>query len=87
MTGDHAVAVELAQIRGDIGTGFASVDGKLALLVQRGDHTDERLRAGEAVTERLAVRVTALERRVWTASGMAATLGGLGGFLAAYLMH
>lgn len=43
--------------------------------------------AGVVIPERLAVRVTALERRVWTASGMAATLGGLGGVLAAYLMQ
>jgi hypothetical protein len=48
-TGDPAaVAVALEQIRGTMATGFASIDGKLALLAQRGDQNDRRLEAVEA---------------------------------------
>lgn len=79
------IAVELEKMRGAVDTGLARVDGKLGVLVERGQHTDQRLSAAEAAAAALAARVTALERRVWTASGAAAALGAAGGFLATML--
>lgn len=37
------VALELERLRGILETGFARVDGSLALLVQRSDQTDRQL--------------------------------------------
>ena len=80
-----SVAVELERIRGTFETGITKLHGKLDVLVERSDHTERRQSAAEAATAGLAARVTALERRVWTASGVAGALGAAGGFLAAYL--
>ncbi|WP_405676932.1 hypothetical protein OG292_19955 [Streptomyces sp. NBC_01511] len=79
------IAVELEKMRGAVDTGLARVDGKLGVLVERGQHTEQRLSAAEAAAATLATRVTALERRMWTASGIAAALGAGGGILAAVL--
>lgn len=58
-TGDPAaVAVALAELRGTMETGFATLDGKLALLAERGEQTGRRL-------DDLDRRVTALESARW----------------------
>ncbi|WP_137991277.1 hypothetical protein [Streptomyces vilmorinianum] len=80
-----SVAVELERMRGTFETGLTKLHGKLDVLVERSDHTDRRLVAAEAEAAKLATRVSALERRVWTASGVAAALGAGGGVLAALL--
>ncbi|MFF2522419.1 hypothetical protein [Streptomyces liangshanensis] len=80
-----AIAVELEKMRGAVDTGLARVDGKLGVLVERGQHTEQRLSSAEAAASALATRVAALERRVWTASGIAAALGATGGILATVL--
>lgn len=50
-TGDPAsVAVALAELKGTMETGFATINGSLQLLAQRGDQSDRRL---EAVEQRL----------------------------------
>ncbi|MFF5790262.1 hypothetical protein ACFY8P_35480 [Streptomyces sp. NPDC012693] len=68
-----AVAVELERLRGTMETGFAKVDGSLALLVQRGDQTDRQLSDHES-------RLDALERSRWPLPSIAAVIGvsGLG---------
>lgn len=59
------MALELERLRGTIATGFARVDGQLALLVQRGDQTDKKLDDHEA-------RLDALERSRWPLPSVAA---------------
>ncbi|WP_329422960.1 hypothetical protein [Streptomyces sp. NBC_01268] len=66
-----AVAVELEKLRGTMETGFARVDGSLALLVQRGDQTDRQLADHEA-------RLDALERARWPLASLAALVAVLG---------
>lgn len=80
-----SIAVELERMRGTFETGLTKLHGKLDVLVERGEHTDKRLSAAEAAQSALATRVTALERRVWTASGVAAALGAGGGILSTFL--
>lgn len=60
-----AVAVELEKLRGTMETGFARVDGSLALLVQRGDQTDRAIADHEQ-------RLDALERTRWPLPSLAA---------------
>ncbi|MFE6764342.1 hypothetical protein [Streptomyces sp. NPDC057689] len=60
-----AVAVELEKLRGTMETGFARVDGSLALLVQRGDQTDRAIADHES-------RLDALERTRWPLPSLAA---------------
>lgn len=50
-----AVAVALAELRGTMETGFATINGSLALLAQRTDQTDRRLEDHET-------RLDAIER-------------------------
>ncbi|CAL9479424.1 hypothetical protein [Streptomyces sp. enrichment culture] len=66
-----AVAVELEKLRGTMETGFARVDGSLALLVQRGDQTDRQLADHEH-------RLDALERARWPLPSIAALVGVIG---------
>ncbi|MGC0205214.1 hypothetical protein [Streptomyces levis] len=63
-----AVAVELEKLRGTMETGFARVDGSLALLVQRGDQTDRAIADHET-------RLDALERNRWPLPSLAALVG------------
>ncbi|MEV7243978.1 hypothetical protein AB0N92_22405 [Streptomyces sp. NPDC093248] len=69
-----AVAVELEKLRGTMETGFARVDGSLALLVQRGDQTDRQLADHES-------RLDALERTRWPLPSLAALVAVCGLFL------
>ncbi|MYR46583.1 hypothetical protein [Streptomyces sp. SID5910] len=66
-----AVAVELERLRGTMETGFARVDGSLALLVQRGDQTDRAISDHET-------RLDALERARWPLPSLAALVGLVG---------
>lgn len=66
-----AVAVELEKLRGTMETGFARVDGSLALLVQRGDQTDRAIADHEQ-------RLDALERTRWPLPSLAALVGLVG---------
>lgn len=62
------VALELAELRGEIREGFARVDGSLALLVQRSDQTDKQLDDHDG-------RLDALERARWPLPSLAALTG------------
>ncbi|GGY29637.1 hypothetical protein GCM10010363_07600 [Streptomyces omiyaensis] len=55
------VALELERMRGILETGFARVDGSLALLVQRSDQTDRALIQHGDDLKSLEKRVDALE--------------------------
>ncbi|MGW6695561.1 hypothetical protein ACWF62_17475 [Rhodococcus sp. NPDC054953] len=70
-----AVALELERLRGVMATGIAEIKGELKAALQRTDTAEEDIR-------QLETRVSALERRVWTASGAAAAVGGAAGWLA-----
>lgn len=62
------VAVELAEMRGEIRTGFAELGGQLNLALQRADQTDEKLKDHET-------RLDALERARWPLPSLAAATG------------
>ncbi|MFE5673829.1 hypothetical protein ACFQ7B_00435 [Streptomyces erythrochromogenes] len=66
-----AVAVELERLRGTMETGFARVDGALALLVQRSEQTDRQLADHEA-------RLDTLENRRWPLPSIAALVAVIG---------
>jgi hypothetical protein len=70
------VVVELERMRGEIRTGFAEVNGRLDLALQRADQT-------EADIAGLDHRVTVLERGRWPLPSVAAVTGlaGLGASL------
>ncbi|MGW2580848.1 hypothetical protein ACWCYZ_05825 [Streptomyces virginiae] len=67
------VATEIAMLRGSVDTGFARVDGSLALLVQRSDQTDKAIADHET-------RLDNLERNRWPLATIAA-LAGVGSLL------
>lgn len=69
------IALELERLRGVMATGIAEIKGELKAALQRTDTAEEDIRSLEA-------RVSALERRVWAASGAAAAAGGLAGWIA-----
>lgn len=88
-----AVAVALAELRGTMETGFANLDGKMALLAQRGDQTDRQLTDHEArlnVIERgeteqqrrTAARLDALEASRWPWKTIGAMSGAAAGIAA-----
>lgn len=79
MPEQQSVAVALERLQGTMATGFAETAGGLALLVQRSDQTDARMDQADRKQDQTEIRVTALERRVWTAAGAAIVLGMGGG--------
>ncbi|MDT0432817.1 hypothetical protein [Streptomyces salyersiae] len=72
-----AVAVELEKLRGTMETGFATVNGSLALVAQRTDQTDRILTDHEQ-------RLDALERARWPLPSLAALVGVIGLALGVY---
>ncbi|MFI9063049.1 hypothetical protein ACIGQE_14380 [Streptomyces sp. NPDC053429] len=69
------VALELERLRASVETGFARLDGALALLVQRSDQLDARLADHET-------RLDALEKNRWPLASVAALVGVVGLLLA-----
>lgn len=59
---DTAVAVELAQMRGAIDTGFATLNGRLDTALQRTAQTEKDLAQTE---QRMTGDITSLENRTW----------------------
>ncbi|MFF9197351.1 hypothetical protein ACF09L_19295 [Streptomyces sp. NPDC014779] len=55
------VAVELAEMRGEIRTGFAELSGRLDLALQRTGQTERALDEQRDTTKRIEERVDALE--------------------------
>ncbi|MEU3321558.1 hypothetical protein [Streptomyces sp. NPDC006785] len=71
------VALELERLRATVETGFARLDGALALLVQRSDQLDTRLADHEQ-------RLDSLEGSRWPLPSIGALVG-LAGLLLAVL--
>ncbi|WP_424861409.1 hypothetical protein [Streptomyces sp. MMS24-I29] len=65
------VALELERLRATVETGFARLDGSLALLVQRSDQTDARLADHEQ-------RLDALEKNRWPLPSILAVVAVIG---------
>ncbi|MBI0295699.1 hypothetical protein JBE04_14800 [Streptomyces sp. PRKS01-29] len=61
-TDTTAIAVALAELRGTMAEGFATVNGTLNLLTQRHDQTDRRIEQEAARVDQLADAVDALEK-------------------------
>ncbi|WP_333745864.1 hypothetical protein [Streptomyces sp. IBSBF 2950] len=60
-----SIVLELAEIRRSVDVGNATTQGQLALLVQRGDQTDQKLSDHEQ-------RLDAIERSRWPLPSIAA---------------
>ncbi|MBP5862772.1 hypothetical protein QBA57_21250 [Streptomyces scabiei] len=60
-----SIVLELAEIRRSVDVGNATTQGQLALLVQRGDQTDQKLSDHET-------RLDAIERSRWPLPSIAA---------------
>ena len=71
-----SIAVALASLKGSVDTGFAKLDGRL-------DVTLERQIGAERAIEELKRKFVLLEAKMWKLSMMAALLGG-GGATGAY---
>lgn len=67
-TDTAAIAVALAELRGTMETGFATLNGSLNLLAQRGDQTDQKIDDHEK-------RLDGLERNRWPLPAVAALSG------------
>lgn len=63
-----AVAIALSDLRGSVDTGFARLNGRLDVSLQRTDTVERE------VVE-LKQRMTALEAKLWKFSAMAAAIG------------
>jgi hypothetical protein len=61
-TDTAAIAVALAELRGTMAEGFATVNGSLALLTQRHDQADRRIEQEAARVDLLAAAVDTLEK-------------------------
>lgn len=86
------VAVELAQLRGEINTGFAEIKGQLGVLVERSARTEQDLRQLREDTDKdiseLRTEVEALKKNRWPLPAVGALTGVAGaatGLIALYL--
>ncbi|WP_435643350.1 hypothetical protein ACR9VJ_18050 [Streptomyces sp. H49] len=86
MTQPETVAVELAELRGEIRTGLEQIKGQLAVLVARTVRTDEDLKQLRTDTEKdigeLRAEVEALKRSRWPLAQLNALVA-VGAFAAA----
>jgi hypothetical protein len=73
------VALELERLRGAVDTGFATLNGRLDVTLQRTDQAEKDIAA-------LEVRVTALERGRWPLPTIGALSGLAGAVAAAYAL-
>ncbi|MEU8316625.1 MULTISPECIES: hypothetical protein [Actinomycetes] len=84
-TPEAALTAELSNLRGDVGgisRDISDIKTACAVLVERSNRTEQDVKElRREYDERLAV----VERRVWTASGVAGALGAVGGVLVALL--
>ncbi|MEV1079858.1 hypothetical protein AB0I98_16675 [Streptomyces sp. NPDC050211] len=89
---EASVAVELAQLRGEINTGLEQIKGTLGILVERTNRTDADVKQLRTDTEKtlteLRADVEALKTRRWplqTVSVLAGAAGTVTGVLALIL--
>jgi hypothetical protein len=82
------VAVELAQLRGEINTGLSDIRGTLAVLVERTNRTDADLRQLRTDMDKeigeLRTELNELKRGRWPLAQIG-SLVGVGGLVAAVL--
>jgi hypothetical protein len=73
------VAVELAELRGEIRTGLTEIKGQLAVLVARTTRTDEDVKQLRADTDKdigeLRAEIEALKNRRWPLGALGALTG------------
>jgi hypothetical protein len=85
---EASVAVELAQLRGEIGTGLEQIKGTLGVLVERTNRTDADVRQLRADTQKevgeLRAEVEALKRGRWPMQAIG-TLTAVGALVVAVL--
>jgi hypothetical protein len=83
-----SVVLELERLRGAVNEGFATVNGRFDGVVQRTADVEKDVEKLEAATDErfkaMEARVSALEKKVWAAAGVAAVISGGG---AASLLH
>ncbi|MDT7847179.1 hypothetical protein [Streptomyces justiciae] len=76
---EASVAVELAQLRGEINTGLEQIKGTLGILVERTNRTDADVKQLKSDTEKdigeLRVEVEALKRNRWPLAAVGALTG------------
>ncbi|GHI91756.1 hypothetical protein [Streptomyces olivaceus] len=88
MTQPEGIAVELERLRGITEAGFARLDGRLEVVLQRTNRTEEDVRRLREEHDQdlaeLRAEVEALKRGRWPLPALGA-LTGLGGLVAAVL--
>lgn len=86
MTAEPSVAVELAQLRGEISTALADIKGSLRLLLERSDRTDADVRQLRADMEKevseLRTELEELKKGRWPLRQIG-TLAGVGALVVA----
>lgn len=77
MSPEQPTSADLAisALRGELLVGITSIDGKLSLLVQRAEQTDERFQRVDDAIARLETRMDAAERTQVTRAEMDAKRG------------
>lgn len=76
MTEDSGtVAVALADLRGAVDTGFAKLDGRLDVALQRTDTVERTAEELKRKSEGLEAKIDALEAKLWKFSVAAAIAG------------
>lgn len=79
-TPEASVAVELAQLRGEISTGLEQIKGTLGILVERTNRTDADVKQLKTDTEKalagLRTEVEGLKTRRWPLPNITAVIGG-----------
>ena len=68
---DHATALELERLRGEIGKGLAEINGSLALLVLRSEQSDRQHTEHRAALARHDERLDAVDKRLAPLAGVA----------------
>lgn len=69
------VAVALADLRGAVDTGFAKLDGRLDVALQRTDTVERTAEELKRKAEALEGKIDALEAKLWKFSLAAAAVG------------
>ncbi|MFF5980841.1 hypothetical protein ACFY78_18550 [Streptomyces olindensis] len=76
---EASVAVELAQLRGEINTGLEQIKGTLGILVERTNRTDADVKQLKTDTEKaladLRTEVEALKTRRWPLQTVSVLVG------------
>ncbi len=71
---DHATALELERLRGELGKGFAEVNGSLALLVLRSEQSERQHAEHRAALGRHDERLDDVDRKLGPLAGVAERL-------------